>query len=117
MNQLLQVQGVQRLVNNRFQLQIQARAMLTRIQNQEGLTAQMFARNEVAVRTWSDQVHAISRQITELLDEDGIAPDNAERVADATETVNFYADVNQILSEIACRFDALLQLPQGKQVH
>ena len=106
MNQLLQVQGVQRLVNNRSQLQIQARAMLTRIQNQAGLTAEMLARNEIAVRTWSEEVHAISQRITDLLDEDGIEPDNAERVADVTETVNFYADVNQILSEIASRFDA-----------
>ena len=105
MNQLLQVQGVQRLVNNRTQLKMQTRVMLTRIQTQEGLTAQMFERNEVAVRTWCDQVHVISREITELLDDNGIAPDNAERVADANETVNYYADVNQILAEISCRFD------------
>ena len=59
MNQLLQVQGVQRLVNNRIQLQMQTRVMLTRIQTQEGLTAQMFERNEVAVCTWCDQVHVI----------------------------------------------------------
>ena len=106
MNQLLQVQGVQRLVNNRSQLQIQARAMLTRIQNQAGLTAEMLARNEITVRTWSDQVHSISERITSLLDEEGIELDSAERIADVTETVNFYADVNQVLSEIASRFDA-----------
>ena len=84
MNQLLQVQGVQRLVNNRSQLKIQARAMLTRIQNQEGLTAQMFARNEVAVCTWSDQVHSISQRITNLLDEEVIEANNAERIANVT---------------------------------
>ena len=84
---------------------MQTRVMLTRIQTQEGLTAQMFERNEVAVRTWCDQVHVVSREITELLDDHGIAPDHAERVADANETVNYYADVNQILAEISCRFD------------
>ena len=119
MNQLLQVEGVQGLVNNRSQLKIQVRAMLTRTQNQEGLTAEMLARNEIAVCTWSAEVHAISQRITNLLDEDGIEPDNAERVADVTEIVNFYADVNQILSEIVADLmhQVLLQLPQDKQVN
>ena len=79
--------------------------MIARTQNQNGLTAEMLARNEFAARHWSDDVHSISQRITNILDQEGIEPDNEERLADMAQMVNFYADVNQELSELASRFN------------
>ena len=106
MNQLLAIPGVQGLVNSRSHLKFQVKTMIERTQNQNGLTAEMLARNEFVVRRWSDDVHSISQRITNILDQEGIEPDNEERLADMEQIVNFYADVNQELSELASRFNA-----------
>ena len=105
MNQLLAIEGVQGLVNSRSHLQFQVRTMIARTQNQNGLTAEMLARNESVVHKWSDDMHAISQRITNILDREGIEPDNEERLADMAQIVNFIADVNQELSELASRFN------------
>ena len=79
--------------------------MIERTQNQNGLTAEMLARNESVVHQWKDDVHAISQRITNILDCEGIEPYNEERLADMQQTVNFIADVNQELSALASRFN------------
>ena len=65
----------------------------------------MLARNEPVVHKWSDDMHAISQRITNILDREGIEPDNQERLDDMVQAVNFIADVNQELSALASRFN------------
>ena len=45
------------------------------------------------------------KELSSILDREGIEPDNEERLADMQQTVNFIADVNQELSALASRFN------------
>ena len=47
----------------------------------------MLARNESVAHWWSDDVHSISQRITNILDQEGIEPDNEERLADMVQIV------------------------------